>query len=38
MGETERPHCPGPCAAGDRRGGMRSFTGNGPGKATFTGY
>jgi len=38
MGETERPHSPAPGAAGDRRGGIRSFTGNGPGKATFTGH
>ena len=28
---------PGLFAAGDRRAGMRGFTGNGPGKATFTG-
>jgi len=38
MGGTGLPHCPGLLAPGDRRGGTRSFTGNGPGKATLTGH
>ncbi len=38
MGGTGRPHGPGLFAPVDRRGAMRSFTGNRPGKATLTGH
>jgi hypothetical protein len=37
MDGTGRPRGPGLFAPGTRRGAMRSFTGNRPGKATLTG-